>query len=96
MEAHRSIPEDLLDAYTSKGEIPVFNYFFINCSSNNKPDWSDAYLKSFTDRFTFENIIYYKGNNTENYSFNQQMNVFTNIFKNKEITQTVYTKKFIR
>lgn len=45
--------------------------------------------------FTFENILYYKGNHTENYSFNQQMNVFSTIFKNKEITQTVYTKKFI-
>jgi hypothetical protein len=45
--------------------------------------------------FTFENILYYKGNHTENYSFNQQMNVFSTIFKNKEITQTIYTKKFI-
>jgi len=45
--------------------------------------------------FTFENILYYKGNHTENYSFHQQMNVFSTIFKNKEITQTIYTKKFI-
>jgi hypothetical protein len=45
--------------------------------------------------FTCENILYYKGNNIENYTFNQQMNVFSSIFKNKEITQTVYTKKFI-
>jgi len=45
--------------------------------------------------FTFENIFYYKGNNIEKYSFNQQMNVFSSIFKNKEITQTVYTKNFI-
>lgn len=45
--------------------------------------------------FTFENIFYYKGNNTENYSFDQEMNVFSNIFKNKEISQTIYTKKFI-
>jgi hypothetical protein len=45
--------------------------------------------------FTCENILYYKGNNIENYTFNQQMNVFSTIFKNKEITQSVYTKKFI-
>jgi len=66
MEAHRSIPEELLDAYTLNGEIPVFNYFFLNCSSNNKPDWSAAYLKSFTDRFTFENIRN-NTHGTENY-----------------------------
>jgi hypothetical protein len=45
--------------------------------------------------FTFENILYYKGNNIENYSFHQQINVFSNIFRNKEISQTIYTKKFI-
>jgi hypothetical protein len=45
--------------------------------------------------FTFENILYYKGINTQKYTFNQEINLFSNIFTNKEISQKIYTQKFI-
>jgi hypothetical protein len=79
----------------SINEVELYQLCFSNEIAYGTLIYGTVFSVNNMKHFTFENIIYYKGNNTENYTFNQQMNVFSNIFKNKEITQTVYTKKFI-
>jgi len=76
-------------------EVELYQLCFSNEIAYGTLIYGTVFSVNNMKHFTFENIIYYKGNNTENYPFNQQMNIFSNIFKNKEITQTVYTKKFI-
>jgi hypothetical protein len=79
----------------SINEVELYQLCFSNEIAYGTLIYGTVFSVNNMKHFTFENIIYYKGNNTEKYSFNQQMNVFSNIFKNKEITQTIYTKKFI-
>ena len=79
----------------SINEVQLYQLCFTNEIAYGTLIYGTVFSVNTMKHFTFENIIYYKGNNTEKYSFNQQMNVFSNIFKNKEISQTVYTKKFI-
>jgi hypothetical protein len=79
----------------SINEVELYQLCFSNEIAYGTLIYGTVFLVNNMKHFTFENILYYKGNNTENYTFNQQMNVFSNIFKNKEITQTIYTKKFI-
>ena len=79
----------------SINEVELYQLCFSNEIAYGTLIYGTVFSVNNMKHFTFENIIYYKGNNTEKYTFNQQMNVFSNIFKNKEITQTVYTKKFI-
>ena len=81
--------------HISINEVELYQLCFSNEIAYGTLIYGTVFSVNNMKHFTFENIIYYKGNNTENYTFNQQMNVFSNIFKNKEITQTVYTKKFI-
>jgi hypothetical protein len=81
--------------HISINEVELYQLCFTNEIAYGTLIYGTVFLVNNIKHFTFENILYYKGNNTENYTFNQQMNVFSNIFKNKEITQTVYTKKFI-
>ena len=81
--------------HISINETELYHLCFSNEMAYGTLIYGTVFSVNNMKHFTFENILYYKGNNTENYSFNQQMNVFSNIFKNKEITQTIYTKKFI-
>jgi hypothetical protein len=76
-------------------ESEVYQLCFSNEIAYGTLIYGTVFSVNNMKHFTFENILYYKGNNIENYSFNQQMNVFSDIFKNKEISQTIYTKKFI-
>ena len=76
-------------------ESEVYQLCFSNEIAYGTLIYGTVFSVNNMKHFTFENILYYKGNNIENYSFNQQMNVFSGIFKNKEISQTIYTKKFI-
>jgi hypothetical protein len=81
--------------HISINEVELYQLCFSNEIAYGTLIYGTVFSVNNMKHFTFENILYYKGNNTENYTFNQQMNVFSNIFKNKEITQSVYTKKFI-
>jgi hypothetical protein len=55
-QAPRNIPEELRDAYTLNGEIPVFDFYFNDVVKTNSIVWSNEYIESFLKRFTFENI----------------------------------------
>jgi hypothetical protein len=81
--------------HISINEVELYQLCFINEMAYGTLIYGTVFSVNNMKHFTFENILYYKGNNTQNYSFNQQMTVFSSIFKNKEITQTIYTKKFI-
>jgi len=81
--------------HISINEVELYQLCFSNEMAYGTLIYGTVFSVNNMKHFTFENILYYKGNNIENYTFHQQMNVFSTIFKNKEITQTVYTKKFI-
>jgi len=57
MAAPRQIPENMMNAYTLNGQIPVYDMYFNDVVSENTVVWSNEYLQSFIDRFTVQNII---------------------------------------
>ena len=81
--------------HISINETELYQLCFSNEIAYGTLIYGTVFSVNNMKHFTFENILYYKGNNIEKYTFNQQMDVFSSIFKNKEITQTVYTRKFI-
>jgi hypothetical protein len=56
MSAPRYIPEEMKNAYTLNGQIPICDYYFSNIVPINTVIWSNEYLQSFINRFTLENI----------------------------------------
>lgn len=55
-EAPRNIPDELRDAYTLNGEIPVYGWYINECVEPNSVHWTNSYIQEFCDRFTFANI----------------------------------------
>ena len=55
-EPPRLIPEDMKNAFTLNGKIPVYDLYFNNVVPINSVEWSNSYLESFINRFTIENI----------------------------------------
>jgi hypothetical protein len=56
MEPPRIIPESMRDAFTLGGTIPVYNWYLKDTVAPASIKWTNSYLQSFIDRFTFENI----------------------------------------
>ena len=56
MDPPRSIPEDMMNAYTLDGEIQVKHWYLNGTIDQNANIWSESRIQSFLDRFTFENI----------------------------------------
>ena len=56
MAAPRTIPEEMLNAYTLNGQIPIYEWYFNDVVTNKTIEWSNTYLQSFINRFTSENI----------------------------------------
>ena len=51
-----SIPRDMIDKYTLSGKIPVFNCYRNDTVTPQSIVWSDSYIQSFINNFTFNNI----------------------------------------
>jgi hypothetical protein len=56
MEAPRKIPENMRNAFTLNGLIPVYDWYINEVVPKNSITWSNAYLQEFIDMFTLENI----------------------------------------
>ena len=56
MAAPRIIPEDMKNAFTLNGKIPVYDFYFNDVVPANTVQWSNDYVNSFINRFTLENI----------------------------------------
>lgn len=58
MEAPRSIPENMKNDFTLNGQIPVYDWYINEVvPDKNLIIWTNAYLQSFIERFSFNNII---------------------------------------
>lgn len=55
--APRTIPHDMLSAYTLNGQIPTFGWYINGVVPATTLNWTNKYLQTFIDRFTRENII---------------------------------------
>ena len=56
MAAPRQIPEDMKNAFTVNGKIPIYDWYINGVVPINAVKWSNAYLESFISRFTIEKI----------------------------------------
>jgi hypothetical protein len=56
MEAPRNIPDNMKDAFTLNGKIPIYDWYINDVISEDTVNWSNTYLQSFIDRFTIQNI----------------------------------------
>lgn len=56
MAAPRHIPEDMKNAFTLNGQIPVYDWYINDVVSVTPVTWSNEYVQSFIDRFTVENV----------------------------------------
>ena len=56
MAAPRDIPEDMKDAFTLNGQIPIYNWYFNEVVPANTVNWPNTYLQSFINLFTIEKI----------------------------------------
>lgn len=60
----QQIPNHLLNDFTLNNEIPiVYNFHNDGTTALLEPNWTNAYLKSYTDRFTKQNIVNNKHGN---------------------------------
>lgn len=58
MDAPRTIPDELRDAYTLNGQIPVYNWYFNEGTPNHTSiTWSNELIQHYINKFTVENII---------------------------------------
>ena len=84
------IPEHMLNSYTLNGQIPVRQWFFNDAIEKTAiTTWSNTYLQSFIDRFTFDNIINQNTGGEQylhgaNYHLNAILKYIDNI-KNKHV-----------
>ena len=52
----KDIPQGLLKSYTLDGAIPVHNWYFNNSKATDSVIWSNNYISTFVNRFTFNNV----------------------------------------
>lgn len=53
----RNIPQELRNDYTMDGKVVVLDWWFDGRDNLVNKDWTIDYIKTFTDRFTRDNII---------------------------------------
>jgi hypothetical protein len=56
MDAPRDIPDDMKDAFTLNGQIPIYEWYFNQAIPANTVKWPNEYLQSYIDSSTPENI----------------------------------------
>jgi len=56
MSAPRHIPEDMKNAFTLNGQIPVYDWYINGVVPKDAVKWPNNYLQSFINKFTLENI----------------------------------------
>ena len=56
MAAPINIPDDMKEAYTLNGRIPIYDWYINGVVPANTVSWSNVYLQTFIDRFTEKNI----------------------------------------
>jgi hypothetical protein len=86
MAAPRNIPEDMKDAFTLNGQIPIYEWYFNEAANVT---WTNTYLQSFINRFTKENIAngdtggesYFNGAKLHLEAFEK----YTDYIKNKKV-----------
>ena len=44
---YKDIPEELLNDYTMKGTIPIFNWYLDGTNDLLKKEWTNEYINSF-------------------------------------------------
>jgi hypothetical protein len=57
MQPPRIIPDNLRNAYTLDGQIPVYDWYLNDSVGSRVIRWDNNYIQSFIDRFTFENVL---------------------------------------
>ena len=52
----RSIPDNLKNAFTLNGQIPIYDWYINDSVPDNSVIWSNKFVQSFINRFTIDNI----------------------------------------
>lgn len=90
MSAAHEIPENMKDAFTLNGQIPIYNWYLNDMVPANTVIWSNEYLQTFIDTYTLENIRSSDTINYESYTGAAKLHLeafekYADCIKNKKV-----------